>query len=283
MYRDSLLTINAATKHQLNIHPPINETPVEKTQRHDRNGARFLEWARINPCVLQVSYPRGGRHWLADILYLLTGKLSVMPYEINGDNYDDFAIFTTHGYRFNYVQLLKENPLIKVPTLVRDPRDCALSNAYRSSIIGMPDFGYDTMCHEIVEQAVKHAVMYWQDTLDRFSIFDHIIIRYENLCLTPIATIANLLRYLEISDISPDKIADAIKQVDQIKFASNGTGEHIETYKYSSNLERYQKSCLKWQRDTYWLPHFAEKIWQQSETTMQLLGYTEAGHDISKF
>lgn len=281
MYRDSLLTIDAETKHKFNVHPPANETEVQKNKRHDVNGARFLEWAKTNPCNLLVSYPRSGRCWIADILHLLTDKLSVMPYEINGDNYTDFALFTTHGYRFNYAQLLKINPLIKVILLIRDPRDCALSDAYRSSIIRIPDFGYDNMCYEIVEKSMELTATHWQDTFEKFSIFNHIIMRYESLCLSPVDTIANLLRFMEISDVDILKITNAVNQTDQIKFRHGA--ERIEMYKYSNDLERYQKSCLKWQKDIYWLPRFSEMIWQQSGTTMQLFGYTENGHDINKF
>jgi hypothetical protein len=282
-YKDTIFEINAIIKHKFVVHPPLGETPNEKTSRHNTNGARFLKWAKINPCVLQVSYPRGGRHWLANILYLLTNKLSVMPYEINNDNYTYFDVFTTHGYRFDYVQLLKENPLIKVPILVRDPRDCALSNAYRSAAIGIPDFGHDKICVEIVEEAVKHAVTYWQDTFERFSIFDHIVVKYESLCWKPLQTIKKFLAYIGLSDISSEDILNAIWQLDQLKVRNNGQPEALSSYVHPDNLSRYISCCKKWLNDKYWLPAFSKMLWDKSGKLMQHFGYTQNSQDMNKF
>ncbi len=280
MYQDSLLKIDAATKYKFNVHPPPNETAEEKTQRHNENGARFLEWAEHNPCILQVSYPRSGRHWLASILHLLTGKLSVMPYEINSDNYNDFDVFTTHGYTFDYMQLLEKNPEIKIILPVRDPRDCALSNAYRSSILGIPDFGYSVMCTEIVEKATEHAALYWEDTFNRFANQNHIVIQYEHLCLYPFAVMRRLLRYIGLASILSEPLEQAIKQADQIKFRGNKTLERIASYTYANDLERYQQSCLKWQQDKYWLPQFTDLLYQQSGELMEKFGYTREGQRI---
>jgi len=274
-YVDSLLPVEAEVKKEFNVHPPPNETEEERTVRHDINGERFLQWAETNQCTLLVSYPRSGRHWIADILRLLTGKLSVMPYEINSDNYDDFALLTTHGYRFDYPSMLKYNPLNKVIILIRDPRDCALSNAYRSAVLGIPDFGHNAMCDGIVKVSVEQTLKLWYETYVRYMEFNHIVITYENLCCRPVETVSNILRFLGISR-SPIEISHAVRSMDRMKKRHEGS-EHIIPYLYETNRERFTFNCSKWVDNQFWDEELTNLVWERLHSQLKWFNYTRYG------
>lgn len=252
------------------------ERQKQLKERGDDNKARFWQWARDNECMIFISYPRSGKQWMRFLLRSITGKKVNFPYGIDASNYGDFLYFNQHCIKGN--DKIKSGN-IKIMLLVRDPRDVALSRAYYATRWGWTKDTYLTT--EIMDDFATTTSSRWREEI----ILSHnlnplAVIQYEQLCLYPVESLNEALQCLG----NPPRvmcIEDAISLHDRTKTLSVHNGEiamEIQPQVFNDGLARYQRHCLKWQRDDMFTEKHADMIWEACGETMMQYGYTKEGH-----
>lgn len=269
------------------IGPPEGETVQGKRKRHTENLVRFWNWAEDNQYNIHISYPRSGKDWLRWMIGNITEKKIDDPFNINYSNYDDFLYFTRHGGRHQDIINIRkgDNGVI---LLIRDPRDAALSSAYRQVVYSQHDI--KIFSEEVVNSAVEDVCDGWQSRIEAYFLDDPLVVQYEAICLKPVKTISKIIEFLEADIVNP--IEDIVKNCDRKKIITEvDPGEHkgknlkqeIQRIEYSTNHDRYVQHCLKWQRDTAFTTKHNEMVYNSCEKYMKEFGYNKGGHDIEKF
>lgn len=169
----------------------------------------------------------------------------------------------------------------KVILLIRDPRDIALSDAYRRVFF---DGTYKMMSSDIVDITVDSTSRWWGELIAKYIPFKPLIVQYEFLCLYPIPVLETVLQYLG----NPDRvmhIMDAVKKVDRIKTYEKCDKDKVSIkpvfnphVEFNDGVSRFTQHCLKWQRDEFFLLEHNETIWQHLKDIMMQYGYTEYGY-----
>lgn len=263
----------------------LDETREQRTQRHGKNIRRFFDWAMENECNIQVAYPRSGRQWMSNVIYELTGKFSVMPYDVNYDKYRNIAIFTTHGLRFNYHPILERNKKIKLILLLRDPRACAISGVYRICIRERPFEEKREYFEETVKMFVDDVCRNWKNCITPYRKYNPLIIQYEHLCLEPVKIIERILNFTELEKMT-EEVENAISGSNEIRDYIYDGKKLLEIRKkkqFDSGISRYNHFCLRWKKDIFWKQEFSDMIYDKAGGLMEEFGYGRYEHDLKKW
>lgn len=256
----------------------------EEKMQEIENVKRFNAWAEENPCVILISYPRSGREWLWRIMEKVSGKKTARIFDSLELPYSECLFFYWHGYW--YKELLSEAALknIRFVGLMRDLRDCALSDAYRR----ITTFEYPMkMSSSIIDNAVDDLTDVNIGFGARMQYFLRAcpVLQYERMCLCPVAEVQKLIDVHDMKIIYPVDLA--VRELDCEKTItldqSNCPTEQIDlSVKYQSGLDRYKARCLKWRRDNFFRPEHSMQILEKYGELMESCGYTEHGHDMDK-
>lgn len=247
-------------------------TDEERIKLHDRNLDRFWEWAGKNPCNFHVSYPRSGLEWTSTLYEKITGEKVAFPHDVEG-NYEEYLFFRHHGFRRNYVELLQSGNH-KCALLIRDPRDCALSGAYRWVTLKYPSAEYKVICDEVLAKTVNEACKYWPLTYELYRPYSELIVRYEDICRNPVYELGRVLDYFG-AKYEKSKIQQEVEKMDRIKTYktdTHTTEEHLEPQQFLDGQERYEKYCGKWKRDPLFTEDYNQLILQSCKHIMSEIG-----------
>lgn len=255
---------------------------TERTRLHLAQLSKFVEWAKEHPFVLLVSYPRSGRDWLSWTITSVTGRPIEDPFVADGD-YAEYILFKTHGTR----KEIRENASGgRYIILIRDPRDCILSDAYRRVVHDQNCPDVTRMTVSLVEKATDLACQNWPLAVDRYGKYESIIVQYEHLCLFPCQVMEAVFGFIGVPGSDAD-VLEAIHRRDRVKEHElchpdpKNVKEVITRAAFPSHQARYEASCLKWQRDSFFRPRFTERLWDKLGDMMARFGYTEHGHDVA--
>jgi hypothetical protein len=240
----------------------------------------FVKWAENNKCVIQVSYPRAGREWLWRLMHRISDKFSMRVFDPPNQAYDDYEYFYWHGYWYREHLTPEARKNIKFAILLRDPRDCALSDAYRRVLTGQEQ----GMSEQVVTKAVEHLLDREKGYSARLDLFDYSLqIQYERMCLSPIV---ELQRFIDLVGSRITHPVDIIvRELDRKKYAILVDGELVEKVEpahFKTGLDRYQASCLKWKQDAFFTEEHNEKVLEALSPFMLEHGYNADGHDLDK-
>ena len=228
----------------------------------------FTEWSRTHAHNMLVSFPKSGRNYFGALLRRASGKIVVngIP-EVDSHPYEDLFIFICHRGRWDIV-----GEHGKYILLVRDPRDAILSRTYqRSTESGidvqnlLQDNGW------LYEQNVYEWIRYF----DILKPHNPLIIQYERLCLDPGKVVMQTLDFL---DVKPVENTDAVVENYDLIKPDPHRYEEMERTSFASGQDRYDRHCLKWQRDDYMTQPVLDATWRILGPLMFDYGYTETGH-----
>lgn len=257
-------------------------------RRHIKNMQRFNSWAENNQCTVMISYPRSGREWIWRLMNQITGLPVVEIYADTEYEYSKYAYFFWHGYWHQQFISEKARSNIKVVQLIRDPRDCVLSAAYRRITHGLRH----VMDISLVDESTADCCDPEKGFTARFGEYMGFnvveTIQYERLCLSPVGEIQKLLDCINVTAQYPTDLS--VKKMDShrwIEFVEAGKNEdnvklRVEKADYRTGSERYEDHCLKWKVDDLFRRRHRRAIWESCKDKMEMFGYTEIGHDLEK-
>lgn len=261
------------------------ESSAARVKRYVENTNRYLDWSMDNPTTWQVSYPRSGRTWLSLLMENVTGKWYPDPANVNCGSYE-YPYFRVHGFGDPYHRALDRNADLKVILLVRDPRDCAISDAYRR-VYHDQAIDVHTMSIDLIEETVKDVCDQWGDRIYYYQRRAGLVVSYENLCIFPHKNIERILEFLgedPVKDINAVITThDRVKRVHLLR-EENDEGKNIKkvtnSVLYTNGYERYFQSCMKWVNNPLFLEEFNRRIFSELGGFMWKFGYTEHGHKL---
>lgn len=242
------------------------------------NLERFLEWLKTRDELFlsQVSYGRSGRHWFATRLRVLTGISVDGPekWDIN----DPFAI----GYYHSHTGLVGAAKNLKTVLIIRDPRDCFISELYHHVYIWKkgtgnkwPDEETFISLMQVGQPLLKSKITKWLSYFKDYIPHNTIVIQYERFCLYPEEVFTRVCDFLELPMLKdPNKV---IADVDNTRASVDKDGIHFEPKHYGTGEERYYDHCLKWQKDRK-LEYLHHHMWETMGDVMLQWGYTKQGH-----
>ena len=239
---------------------------------------KFYEWVitREETFHSQVSYGRSGRHWFATSLRKLTSITINGPEKWVED--DPFKINYYHDHR-GLVEYAKN---LKTVLLIRDPRDCLLSELYHHVYLWNRGKALEWSTEEIfMEQMqpgkplLKGKVDRWLWYFDHFLPHDTIVIQYERLCLYPEEVMTRVCDFLGLE--TKKNPVEVIESADNTRARVDKDGIVFESRDYKTGKERYADHCLKWQRDTK-MNYLHEHMWEKMGSVMLQWGYIKNGH-----
>jgi len=229
----------------------------------------YIQWSKNNDSVIQVSYPRSGRHWIESIIkWNLLGK----------DGCADIQNFDPNNSKHYYFTHVKNWPAFdangKYVYLIRDPRDVFVSFMYyrtciKQSLTVEQSFNdYDFLGKEVKS---------WKNMLQVFIETDCIIIQYERMCLYPKIELNRIARFI------------GVDMVDNIDCRDNGHFIYYNPDKpwqpikkpFESNIERYNTRCLTWQKNPRFTKKHFDIIWGALKDIIPYYGYLENGHSVN--
>lgn len=234
----------------------------------------YNEWSVTSDHVLQLSYPRSGRHWLTRLMQEITG---CRGYEIDivqalVDNwYADLPVYpylTSHGsYDYQYCDH------VKYVVLIRDPRDIITEQFLRidknKTWRGLYGVGItnpaEHFSYQMLEEVYKVLV------LEK----DVLLVQFEKLCLFPVVELTRLLNFINYRAVQP--IKDSVDKYDG-HYVSPIKTQWRQVPAWNSGLDRYNHFCLLWQRNRRLTRDDLDSIWNVMEAEMVKFGYTRDGH-----
>jgi len=255
-------------------------TRAETVAEERKNMAAFVAWAEHNKCVVQISYPRSGREWLYHLIEEITDKPTMRIFDTPKRQYEDYAYFYWHGHHYKEIMTTQAMRTIRFIQLVRDPRDCMISDAYRRVTADIDA----RMSRKVVLAARELLLDPERGYSIRMNTFGGRLFQYERLCLSPIAELQSILDWIEAEVRVPIDLA--VKNNTRRKtniIGENGKVEVHTTEKlFRTGIERYQNYCLKWKADPLFTDEDNEKICYILQNVLPGLGYTKDGHDLNK-
>jgi len=245
----------------------------------------LFAWAKNHKTNMLVSYPRSGRFWLAGILVRLLGKPALSP-NLMEEQPDKYSIFLHHGglLREETLEAIKDFNLI---FLVRDPRDCALSDAYRR-VYHHQHSKIVTMNNDLLETAIADMFKVWPLRINDYENLG-LTVQYEQLCLRPVETLNVILEYIDekpIMDVAAAVDKDFTYRIAWRTPTADDPSNIQPRYRYTqfaSGWERYLNSCLKWLHDDMFTSEKNKRVCDQVGDYMERYGYLEKGHDIPRW
>jgi len=256
------------------------EERVKITATERRNMSEFVAWAQLNECVVQISYPRSGREWLYRLIEEITGKPTMRIFDTSTRPYEDYAYFYWHGHHYKNYMTTKAMKNIRFMQLVRDPRDCVISDAYRRVTVDADA----RMSRQVVLDAMELLLDPERGYANRINTFGGLVFQYERLCLSPIVELQAILDHIEAEIRVPMDLA--VKNNSHLKTVTVGNSGVVEVHTQSKHfrtgIERYQNCCLKWKRDPLFTEADNMATYPVIEHILSDMGYTKEGHDLER-
>ena len=256
---------------------PTVEARARQTNKEflDRGGLRTGR-SRI----YLVSYPRSGNTLVRAYFSILQGRPQLSVYE--GD-----VVEATHGAltrALDHVEIIKTH---QMPTgngamiyLVRDGRNATLSFLYMAFLFG----GHQFSRLSEVYDGVRHldtAEGCWADhvaqALQQREIRKTLFVRYEDLIRDPVATLAQMARFLN-ADVSDEALGDCVR----LHQASENYAENpYNGYIYQPAKDSIYDILKRHRRQDYWrhiLDDRSKRYFHERGSTELLLhfGYENA-------
>jgi len=170
-------------------------------------------------------------------------------------SYSCIDVETKANFVYTHFDVVLDNTM-RCIFLVRDPRDAFLSHCY---------YHCKRQCIDLTSQEIREylpkGIEEWTRLLTEAIFYKALIIQYETLCLFPEQVLLQIIKYWSLT--MSQTVQDTVEQFDS------------KVYK---GIERYQKYCLKWQRDSLFTEEHNEKCWSALKSFMNQLGYTKDGH-----
>lgn len=191
-------------------------------ERHRKNIPNFYEWAKSHEYNLLVSYPRSGRNWLNAIVEKVT-RLKTGDYrDIEGD-YEDYILFSIHNDGAEIPSRTVKNAeegRAKVIVLIRDPRDACWSHYF--SYYEEDELPEKQRKSEMIRLA-RYTVKSWGAIQRIYTPISRLIVRYEDLCSTPVFVMGEVFEEIgsslgSIETIGTRILEDAIIEEDRKRF-----------------------------------------------------------------
>jgi len=246
----------------------MNKAEYERTQAE----RRFTEWAVVNKHNVMSSYPRSGRNYLSALISKATGRVVVQGVEPlnHGVGLADVFLFVAHLDRW---KILGDKGTYIL--LLRDPRDCILSDMYKREVEGKVETVEELVANR---ELTANSARMWTDYFSAFLKYGPHIVQYERLCLSPIETLEGILEFLNVVPV--EKIPKVIRSRDMVKPDVRELFGFQQVV-FASGAERYNAHCLKWQRDPLVGQGFLDTIWGEAGEIMQEYGYLQHGHSVT--
>lgn len=214
----------------------------------------YSEWGKTHDHVVQISFPRSGRVWIADMITFLRGNDITLKMPLDNKDYNQSCLseemlYTTHLYeRFPLFNI------IKYILLVRDPRAATSSRKMWTERHIRKDY----FNRDILDQWIQE----WRYYIELFSSKNTLIVQYEKMCLHPEQELDRIMEFAAF---------DKLNTMDNLR--------RLEVLSIESGSERYQKYCLKWQVNA----DINKVIWEELGDMMLGFGYTQYGHALNLF
>lgn len=248
----------------------------------EKNQLKFLEWAASNPYRMMISYPRSGRTWITGVVRALTDKISSSTHLIDGNNYNSFAMILHHGslHQNELVEVIHNAKLVLV---IRDPRDCAISDAYRRVYFTQhPEI--TELTEEVIESAIQAVLDRWAGVISAFAGKADLVLQYEKICMAPVSAFRNIMKVLGLEP--QNDIEATVTWKDEVSRVEEVDGKLTrlkEDWSFPKHWERYLVHSLKWQDDERFLESYNERIFTALHRQMEDYGYLIHSHDTSRW
>lgn len=257
---------------------PTNESPEQALERQRINLERFYKWSIERNYSMLVSYMRSGRNWISGVVAMATGFKIDDPYDINYNIYNQYALFVSHGERAIDVNSLKRDKKNnRIILILRDPRDSALSAAYRKMVL-------DSMYYRvpfndsdsIVKWHLERVSKVWPNLIHNFFDIADLVIKYEDICMNPLGNFRAILDIIGFKDSEVD-----LRRAIAFKDAFTGimiNHEKLVVAKKSDAIfledrERYEHHCGKHLTDENFLQDYNDILSKKCVEVMNRFGY----------
>ncbi len=249
---------------------------------YETNLTKWHKWAAVNPYNLLISYPRGGRAWIGKVLKMRTGQV-VGPPESANLPFDKYTLFLHHGGR-EKEELFKTLHNAKIILLLRDPRDCALSDAYRCVWFDQhPEI--TKMSRALMTRRIQEVCKLWNVRIKDYEQKADLIIQYEQLCLTPKIVMRSLLETIGVSGKAYlDKAITSLDKLVLTRLREDLSVERVlQPTTFTSGVERYKAHCQKWKQDELFTEEDNQTVLIALGKNMKRFGYLQNGHDTERW
>ena len=240
----------------------------------------IFDMAAKQPINVLISYPRSGKDWMRKIIYATTGK-KVAGRDDYNNNRNEYWGIADHFIENIAETMLNRIHDFKPALLLRDPRDSALSEAYRRIFFNHATNKFtDSLLNNTIDRAIESWGWLYDNYIDKC-----FLIQYEHICLYPERTIKSFHEYFSseiTSDITKTIIALDLKCNYKLS-ETNGVIRDRRATVYENNWMRYISNCKKWKYYDVFKQKHNDRIFEVLGDRMQKLGYLYKDHDIVKW